>query len=104
MNNLISECSVPPKVVSSTGESGPSSLLPDCSTGWVAPEGRVGQDAELTIKLGCTTLLDTVRIKNSGPDQGTTRFSLHIGQEETGPWTQVLTAELAQLEVGYDIS
>ena len=92
---------MPPKVVSSTGEAGPSSLIPDCGTGWVAPDGRVGQDAEITIELGCTTLLDTVRIKNLALDRGTTELSLHVGQEQTGPWTQVLTGELAQFKVGF---
>ena len=100
----ISECSMPPKVVTSTGESGPSSLIADCSTGWVAPEGMIGQDAELTIELGCTTLLDTVRIKNLALDRGTTVFSLHVGQEQTGPWTQVLTGELAKFKVGLDLA
>ena len=92
---------MPPKVTSSTGESGPSILVPDCSTGWVAPEGMVGEDAVVTIELGCTTLLDTVRIKNLAPDSGTTQFSLHISQDQTGPWTQILTAELSQFKVGF---
>ena len=98
--NSISECSESPRVASSTGESGSSGLVPDCSTGWVAPEGKVGEQAELTIELGCTTLLDTVRIKNLAPDRGTTQFSLHISQDQSGPWTQLLTAELTQFKVG----
>ena len=62
----------------------------------------MGEDAELTIELGCTTLLDTVRIKNLAPGRGTTQFSLHISQDQSGPWTQLLTAELTQFKVGFD--
>ena len=96
---MILDCSVSPEVTTSTGESGASSLIPDCSTGWIAPEGRVGQDAQLTIELGCITLLDTVRIKNLAPDKGTTLFSIEISHSDTGPWTQLLSGQLETFKV-----
>ena len=60
----------------------------------------MGQDAQLTIELGCTALLDTVRIKNLAPDKGTPLFSIEMSHSDTGPWTQLLSGQLETFKVG----
>ena len=81
-------------IENSTGDSAQSSLSPDCTTGWLAPEERTGEDAQLTIDLGCTTLLDNVRMKNLAQDRGIDQFTIQSSNEPTGPWTEIVTARM----------
>ena len=66
----------------------------DCTEGWNAPEGSLGGEAELIIDLGCTTLIDTIELRNLNTKQGTKDFSLYVGQTEEGDWTELYSGNL----------
>lgn len=64
----------------------------------------MGLESHLTIELGCTTLVDTVRLKNLATERGTNEFSIEISQTDTGPWTELVTARIEQFKVSDEAS
>ena len=64
----------------------------------------MGLESQLTIELGCTTLVDTVRLKNLATERGTNEFSIEISQTDTGPWTELVTARIEQFKVSDEAS
>ena len=78
-----------------TGIVGSGLFQDDCMEGWKAPEGRVGGEAQLIIDLGCSTLIDTIDLRNLNTKQGTRDFSLYLSQpEKEGEWTELYTGTL----------
>ena len=77
-----------------TGIVGSGLFQDDCIEGWKAPEGKVGGEAQLIIDLGCSTLIDTIELRNLNTKQGTRDFSLSVGQTKEGEWTQLYTGNL----------
>ena len=63
----------------------------------------MGPESHLTIELGCTTLVDTIRLKNLATDRGIDQLSIEISHAETGPWTQLVTARIEQFKVSDEL-
>ena len=69
------------------------------SSEWLAPEGAVDDDAELILNLGCPQILTVVQIKNLKRGLGgTKKITLYAGNDLTGPWKFMTSAELNQTE------
>lgn len=78
----------------SSGIAGPGLFQDDCKEGWNTPEGSLGSEAQLIIDLGCTTLIDTIELRNLNTKQGTRDFSLFVRQTEEGEWTELYSGNL----------
>ena len=78
----------------STGIAGSELFQDDCTEGWNAPKESLGGEAQLIIDLGCTTLIDTIELRNLNTKQGTREFSLYVGQTEEGEWTELYSGNL----------
>ena len=72
-------------------------IFDECSDKvWNAPEGAVGEDAEIVIDMKCPIKLLQIQLKNGVGDFSTRDFSVFGSHSSSGPWSKVYTGELKE--------
>ena len=76
-------------------------LTDDCNKEWLAPEGAVGEDAEVIINMGCIKIPRVLQMKNiQRPHGGTKGFTIYVSERIEGPWKKAFEEEFPEEETG----